>query len=137
MSEGGSDRLNGCRVLVIEDEYFLADDLERILKRNGADVIGPVGERAQAMMLIDQDGFDVAVVDINLHDQTAYPLADELERQAIPFVFATGYSANVIPHRYKHIACWEKPFEPAAIVNELSSLCQRAAKKRTARNRLP
>jgi DNA-binding NtrC family response regulator len=134
MPEPRSERLKGCRILVIEDEYFLADDLDRVLREHGAEVIGPVGERSEAMTLIDHDGFDVAVIDINLHDQAAYPLADELERQSLPFVFATGYSASTIPDRYSHIARWEKPYEPSAIVNGLLPLCKRAAEKRAARN---
>ncbi|HLZ05164.1 MAG TPA: hypothetical protein VKR55_23810 [Bradyrhizobium sp.] len=81
------------------------------------------------MSLIDHDGFDVAIIDINLHNELAYPLADELERQGIPFVFATGYSAGVIPDRYRHIARWEKPFELAKIVDELVPFCEDASKK--------
>ncbi|MBR0939401.1 response regulator [Bradyrhizobium jicamae] len=98
--------------------------------KSGAEVIGPIGDQSQAKILIDRDGFDVAVVDINLHDRSAYPLADELERQAIPFVFATGYNADVVPERYRHVARWEKPYESAAIVKGLLPLCERAAQKR-------
>lgn len=78
------------------------------------------------MHFVDRDGFDVAVIDINLHDELAYPIAEELERQAIPFVFATGYSAGVIPHRYRHITRWEKPYERALIVDGLLPLCAAA-----------
>ena len=64
MPDVGNERLAGCRILVVEDEYFLANDLEKVLRENGALVIGPIGERAEAMTLIDNDGFDVAVIDI-------------------------------------------------------------------------
>jgi hypothetical protein len=70
-----------------------------------------------------------AVIDINLHDELAYSIADELDRQQIPFVFATGYDANSIPSRYGHIMRWEKPLELVKIVNGLAALCERAAKK--------
>lgn len=123
MSDRRALCLKGCRVLVVEDEYFLADDLEKVLRDNGAEVIGPVGECSDAMRLIQRKGLDVAVLDIKLHDELTYSLADELERQAIPFIFATGYSAEVIPDRYSHIARWRKPYELAEIVNGLTPLC--------------
>lgn len=132
MPKRRNQRLRGCRVLVIEDEYFLADDLEKILRDNGAEVIGPIGEYLEAMSLIDRDGFDVAVMDINLRHESAYPLADELERQGIPFIFATGYSSAVIPERYRHILRWEKPYELDGIVEGLAPLCDNAMKRPTA-----
>jgi DNA-binding response OmpR family regulator len=121
--------LTGCRVLVVEDEYFIANDLEKALRDNGAEVIGPISQLSDAMRLVDDGGFDVAVIDLNLHDELAYPVAEELERQQIPFVFATGYDARVLPSRYGHVPRWQKPFEPAMIVTGLKPLCERAAKK--------
>jgi hypothetical protein len=75
MPEEHRQRLKDCRILVIEDEYFLADDLKRVLRSEGAEVVGPTGERSEALRLIDRDGFDIAVIDINLHDELAYPLS--------------------------------------------------------------
>ena len=88
-------------------------------------MIGPTGDRAEAMSLIDCDGFDIAIIDINLHDELAYPLADELERQGIPFVFATGYNRDVIPDKYARVLRWEKPYELRGLVNGLVGLCER------------
>jgi DNA-binding response OmpR family regulator len=121
--------LTGCRILVLEDEYFLASDLERAFRENGGEVIGPISQVSEAMSLVERGGFDVAVIDINLHDESVYPVAEELDRQQIPFVFATGYDAKSIPDRYSHVTCWQKPFEPAMIVNGLVPLCKRAADK--------
>jgi DNA-binding response OmpR family regulator len=84
-------RLQGCRVLIVEDEYFLADDLARAFRAHGAEVIGPTAERSEAKSRLDYDGFDVAVIDIMLRDEAAYPIADELVSQGIPFGFATGF----------------------------------------------
>lgn len=80
-----------CRVLVVEDEYFLADDLTSELEPHGAEVIGPVHNLSDARALIERDGFDVAIVDIELHNEMAFILGDALARQNIPFLFATGY----------------------------------------------
>ena len=58
--------LSGCRVLIVEDEYFLAADLQAALKSLGANVIALVGDLDEALVLLANGGFDIAVVDINL-----------------------------------------------------------------------
>ncbi len=121
--------LNGCRILVIEDEQFLADELDRALKDSGAKVIGPIASVSDVMKMADQGELDAAVIDVNLHDELAYGIADELSRQQIPFVFATGYDSPAFPDRYRHVTCWHTPLEPAMIVNGLVPLCERAAQK--------
>ncbi len=124
-----NQRLNGCRILVIEDESSLTDELDRALKDSGAKVIGPIASVSDVMKMVDQGELDAAVIDINLHDELAYDIADELSRQRIPFAFATGYDSPAFPDRYRHVTCWQMPLEPAMIVNGLVPLCERAAQK--------
>jgi hypothetical protein len=50
-----------------------------------------------------RNGFDVAIIDVNLQDELAYPIADELMRQRIPLMFATGYGADIIPARFRDV----------------------------------
>jgi DNA-binding response OmpR family regulator len=119
------DDLNGCRVLIVEDEYFLADDLERALKTRGAKVIGPYSELQAAYRRAARDHFDVANIDINLHDEMAYPIADELSRQGIPFIFCSGYNAAAIPSRFAGVKLWQKPFDAAALVDDIRHLYRR------------
>jgi DNA-binding response OmpR family regulator len=57
----------------------------------GAEVLGPIPDLESARDQVAEGDFDVAVIDINLRDEAAYDIADELRRGAIPFVFATGY----------------------------------------------
>jgi DNA-binding response OmpR family regulator len=117
--------LLGCRVLVVEDEYFLADDLSLELEAHGAKVIGPVNNLSDALALIERDGFDVAIVDIDLHNEMAFILGDALARQNIPFLFATGYSAEVIPARFEHVIRWEKPYVARQLLEDVGRLCIR------------
>lgn len=75
MPKDHSRPLNGCRILVLEDEYFLANDLEAALAAHGAQVIGPAAKLSEARSLVARDGFDVAVMDVSLRDESAYPMS--------------------------------------------------------------
>ncbi|MGY8684066.1 hypothetical protein Q2941_40850 [Bradyrhizobium sp. UFLA05-153] len=52
--------------MVVEDEYFLAADLAECLQSEGAEIVGPICEFAEALAQVNKDGFDAAVIDINL-----------------------------------------------------------------------
>jgi CheY-like chemotaxis protein len=109
--EASLHRLAGCRVLVVEDEYLIADELGRALQEHGAEMIGPVVGLDEALAVVaTEDRIDGAVMDLNLRGQFAFPLADALEARQVPFVFATGYDSAVIPRRYQHVPRWEKPY---------------------------
>jgi hypothetical protein len=59
-------------------------------------------------MAVRHDRFDVAVIDINLRGDSAYPIADELIRLRKPFVFPTGHGPDSIPDRFRHVQRWKK-----------------------------
>ena len=116
------NKLNGCRVLIVEDEHLLAMDLEDTLKTRGARIIGPYGTLDAAYRRAERDHFDVGIIDINLCDGAAYPVADELMRQHIPFCFCTGYDAGVVPERFAGMRVFQKPYDPSAIVEHVGLL---------------
>ncbi|WP_210526686.1 response regulator [Rubellimicrobium arenae] len=102
--------LRGRRVLVVEDEFLIAEDLCEELQSCGAKVMGPAASVAEALALLDHGPApDMAVLDIGLEDEKVYPVADALRARGIPFVFATGYDAWVIPHAYTDVPRVEKP----------------------------
>ncbi|GJE45737.1 response regulator [Methylobacterium soli] len=115
-----ADPLTGRRILLVEDEYFLADDLRRLFEASGAEVIGPVARLQEALDLVTGTArIDGAVLDINLWDEMAYPVADALHDRNVPFVFATGYDKGVIPRRYEAVRRCEKPVEPIEVARAL------------------
>jgi two-component SAPR family response regulator len=118
----GMDGTRTCRVLIVEDEYFLANDLERALRLEGAEIVGPIGYLSEAIGQVEKDGSDVAIIDINLHDQNAYPVADKLAEEHIPFVFATGYNQEVLPSRFSEVTRFEKPYDASAIAKHVVQL---------------
>ena len=117
--------LSGCRVLIVEDEYFLAADLQAALKSLGANVIALVGDLDEALDLLANGGFDIAVVDINLRGRLAYSIAERLQQRRIPFVFVTGYSADMISAQFADVIRWEKPFEQQELLKDLVRLWHR------------
>ena len=116
-----SGPLAGRRILVIEDEYFLADDIARALKDLGARIVGPVGEFDDAASLVDADvAIDAAVVDINLRSDMVFPLARTLRARKVPFVFTTGYDRKSIDAEFEDVRLWEKPLDIHAMARELA-----------------
>ena len=102
--------LKDVRILVVEDEYFLADDMRETLSEAGAEVLGPVPSVAEARALVEADArIDAAVLDINLQGEEVFPVADLLRLRGVPFVFATGYDGWAIPERFADTSRLEKP----------------------------
>jgi CheY-like chemotaxis protein len=121
MSAQSQPSLSGRRILVVEDEFFVADDLVQALTRLGAEVLGPVATREEALDLLSTgERIDLAVLDINLEDESVFPVADTLVEQGVPFLFATGYDQTAIPAQYQQVPRWEKPFAPEALAQALS-----------------
>ena len=115
--------LNGCRILIAEDEYLLADDLCDELADLGADVLGPVGSIEAAAALIGAEArIDAAVLDINLRGKMIFPIADLLEERGVPFIFATGYDDVIVPDRYSDVRRIEKPLRAARVAELVQSI---------------
>ena len=106
-------RLQSMTVMVVEDEYFIADELRRQLTDLGANVLGPVGGIDEALeTLAGATRLDAAVLDVNLNERMAYAIADALRARGVPLVFATGYDAASLPQQYGDIPICCKPVEP-------------------------
>ena len=118
-----SGPLTGRRVLVIEDEYFLADDIARALTALGARVVGPYGDLDEATGVVDRDiTIDAAIMDINLRNDLVFPLARLLRSRKVPLVFTTGYDRNSIEPEFHDVQLWGKPLDLNAMTRELTSM---------------
>lgn len=123
MTGSATGSLSNCRVLVVEDEYYLADDMALALRKLGAEVVGPVPTKDKALALLaSEDAIDAAVLDINLKGQAVYPVADALTERGVPFVFATGYDQAAVPPEYERVPLWGKPFDPQGLAQALPSV---------------
>jgi DNA-binding response OmpR family regulator len=111
--------LEGARILIVEDEYYLADDLVRALGERGAEVVGPAATLDDAARLVGEGRIDCAILDINLRGKMAFPLAERLRSAGIPFLIATGYGRDAIPEEFRDVPHLQKPIEPARLVDLL------------------
>ena len=87
----GAD-LAGLRVLIVEDEFLLAMELETLVEGGGCTVLGPVSCVDHALALLDGEPPDAALLDVNLRGERATPIAAALMALGVPFVLITGYS---------------------------------------------
>ena len=116
------DELKGIRVLVVEDEYFVAVLIEEILESAGCIVIGPVPRLPEALDAARHDSCDAAVLDVNLAGERIKPVADALAERNVPFMFVTGYSANALPREHAQRQRVAKPFRTAELLSALSNI---------------
>jgi DNA-binding response OmpR family regulator len=113
--------LDGKRILVIEDDFYLASDEKALLERAGATVVGPF-RASRGGQDIDMESLDAAVVDINLGDGPKFDFAHLLKARNVPFLFVTGYDKAVIPEELSATPRIEKPVREPDLLSALALL---------------
>ena len=120
--QGQELRLDGTRVLLVEDEFYIADDIRKTLLNAGAFVVGPVSTVERATQAVEEGAFDCAIVDLNLHGKSAAPVAERLFALGRSFAIATGYGSGEVPPHLNAVPRIEKPFNPPALLQLLTQL---------------
>ncbi|MBB4594446.1 response regulator [Xanthomonas cannabis] len=119
--------LSGRRILVVEDDYLLAESLNDLLVEAGFRVVGPVGNVSEALSLVASgQAIDGALLDVNVRGQAVFPVADALLERGVPFSFCSGYSRYTLPQRFAHLSYCMKPYNPRTITTLLSDQAQAA-----------
>jgi two-component system, chemotaxis family, sensor kinase Cph1 len=121
-----SPPLKGWRILVVEDQSLIAMEMQDCLEKNGATVVGPVGRVERALNVAENANLEAALLDVNLHGERCWPVADALIRRAIPFAFATGFETRlVMPERFAGCLVLSKPFREQDILAVLKQMLER------------
>ncbi|WP_103255601.1 response regulator [Tabrizicola aquatica] len=94
-------RLANRRILVVEDEFLIAAALCDMLEDASATVVGPATNVRDAMILLQEQEVDAAILDVNLNGAWSDPIAEELRMRRIPFIFTTGYGADERTTRFE------------------------------------
>jgi CheY-like chemotaxis protein len=98
------------RILVVEDEMLIGMLLEDMLTDMGHEVAAIVPRLKDALVAVEKDNFDLAVLDVHLHGESAFPVAEALIAKGKPFIFATGYGERGLPENYRSRPVLQKPF---------------------------
>lgn len=117
--------LHGARILVIEDEPFVAMDLEAQLTALGAEVVGTAATVEKARALVAGQPADAALLDADLGGCPVDDVAAALTREGIPFAFATGYGRDALPCAFRHAPILGKPFGGDQLLAVLQLLLRR------------
>lgn len=103
------------KVLIVEDEIFVATDIERILQDSGYAVTAIAADRAQA--LAAAQNAEIALVDINLRDGPTGPyIAQDLARYGVKVVYVTANPSQIEPRAENAVGYIKKPFSDQAIL---------------------
>ena len=125
MSE--SSPLAGRRVLVVEDNFVLAESMRFALEGLGCVLVGPAPNCERALALIEGEDPECAVLDIDLQGKSSAPIAERLVERGTPFVFLTGYEdASLLPEVFHSWTRLSKPVDPDELVRILADKLESA-----------
>lgn len=109
-------------ILLVEDEFLLARQIARAITREGAVVVGCVATVAAAIDELSRlPRIDLALLDINLAGEPVYPVAAELRRRTIPFLFLSGYGPEDRDPEFAGVPLLSKPITMAALLSALNA----------------
>lgn len=111
------------RILVVEDEIFIALDIAETLEELGFEVIGPVSTPAAALGLSERSRPDAALLDVNLGGGlTTEPIAARLRDLGIPFAFLTAYQRDTVAFIRPEDPIISKPVSPQVMAQAIAAV---------------
>ena len=113
--------LEGLSILVVEDNFLLAEVTKDLLEDMGCTVVGPVGQLDSGLELARDADLDGAILDINLHGEFSFAIADVLRARDIPFMFVTGYrDLSIMPCALRSAPRLDKPVSDDLLIESMS-----------------
>jgi CheY-like chemotaxis protein len=114
----GSGKLEGRRILVVEDDWYIAEAMSTVLENAGAHVVGPAASVAESTKLAKSEQIDVAVMDLNLQGEMADELVTTLTGKGVKVVVVTAYDAMQSVTECV-FATLQKPVSPDILIDTL------------------
>ncbi|MGA9601981.1 MAG: response regulator [Methylocystis sp.] len=113
--------LQGLRILIVEDNPYIAIALEEMLSEHGLVIAGVAGALDDALLLAASASLDIALLDVNIRDRKIDPVAEALTARGKPFVFTTGCGRAGLPEAFLDRPVVEKPFYIEEILETLQN----------------
>ena len=99
------------RLLVVEDNYLMADVVCDFIRDCGMEPVGPACDLDTGLELAWEQDVVGAVLDINLSGRPVFPICSVLSRRGLPFIFLSAYAPGMaVPGAYRSVPYVEKPF---------------------------
>jgi DNA-binding response OmpR family regulator len=114
------DRAMRARVLIVEDEPLIAENLRLLLVESGFEVVGMAARVDAALRLIEDDACDVAIVDANLAGVSAAPIAKALCARELPFIVLSGYTRAQLDVQFSGALYIQKPYRFEQLLESLN-----------------
>ncbi|MBZ9936973.1 response regulator [Mesorhizobium sp. BR1-1-16] len=112
-------------VLIVEDEWLIAEDHAAALRGADHRVVGPCSTVQAALIAIDENLVDMALLDIELRDEKSFAVAERLEERNIPFAFLSGHGTQELPPGMRDRDVLSKPLERATLIAAVERMSSR------------
>lgn len=123
--DGNPETLRNKKILVVEDEYLIAQETAEGLREAGCTVSGPIATLREALRIAATDDIDAAILDVNLQGELVWPAAHALRARGIPLIFSTGYSDTIKPpSELRDMVLVEKPVRRERLLSALASVVE-------------
>jgi len=116
---GRSEKNARPRILIVEDEPFIALALEETLQDLGFEIAASISRIHDALAFLKRERFDIALLDVNIGANKIDPVADALAALDCPFLFTTGYGRSGLPAAHAHRPVLEKPFRVDELIGKV------------------
>ncbi|WP_108485323.1 response regulator [Oceaniglobus ichthyenteri] len=113
---------NSHNILVVEDEWLIAIDMQMMIEDLGYRVVGPASNVAAAMNLIENHKIDAAFLDITLGPETSFTIAEKLDALAVPITFVSAYAKKEIPLQFRQFDLKSKPITLHVLARQLRKM---------------
>ncbi|HEY4135277.1 MAG TPA: response regulator [Alphaproteobacteria bacterium] len=122
--------LEGLNILIVEDEAAVSFLVEDMLQDLGCTAVWHASNVREALDILAKHKPDAAVLDVNLRDELAYPVAEQLDALEVPFIFATGYGRKGMPANWLIKPVVQKPFDADTLCKALNIVLARSDRVR-------
>ena len=115
---------NEMRILIVEDEFIIADEIASIVEGLGHSIVGPTGTLEEAGSIIADQELDFAIIDANLRGRSSAELGQRLAERAVPYCVCTGYRLDDIRAAFGDVPVVQKPVRERALASILQSAAE-------------
>ena len=128
------------KILLVEDDESIIEKLEELLKGEGFQVV-TAQKQADALELLDENKFDLILLDISLPDGSGYAICSaakaatlDNKNKDVPVIFITAYDDEASAVTGLDMGAEDyitKPFRPRELVSRIKNILRRNDKTKS------